>query len=335
MSTPEDRADARHRVRRLLWIWTLASVATCVASTGCRRTIAEQPVTPVTILTAATDGVFHTIGTALASVYNRRLPGVRARAELRPVETPNVDAIQRGTTELAIATGGEAYLAYKRGTTAEARAHTKLRAIASLFLTAVKIVARRDSGIHRVADLRGQSVAVGPLGSPAERVSGLILDAYGVGRDDVRAVFEAGPDITNQMRQHRIAAVFVFTPFRSALVTEIMQSVDVRLIPIERDKIALIQNQAPFLKSMAIPAGTYAKQSDDVSTVGVDVLLLCRDDVSEELVYQLTRTLFEAAQELAAAHPAARDIDADRAAAVPIPLHPGAARYYRERELLR
>ena len=91
--------------------------------------------------------------------------------------------------------------------------------------------------------------------------------------------------------------------------------------------------QYPFLEPMIVKAGTYANQDDAVETVGVSNLLLCRRDLDEALVYQLTRAFFEALPRLATANPAAALIDPEQAPATPIPLHPGAARYYREREI--
>jgi hypothetical protein len=119
-------------------------------------------------------------------------------------------------------------------------------------------------------------------------------------------------------------------------MVELAESSDIRLIPLERDRITDIQSQSPFLlKTVMIPAGTYKGQANDIATIGADILLLCRSDLPDQLVLELTRSLFAAVPELAAAHPAAAEIDPDRGPSASVPLHPGAARYYRERELLR
>lgn len=90
----------------------------------------------------------------------------------------------------------------------------------------------------------------------------------------------------------------------------------------------------PFFLPLTIPPRTYSSQQTPIETVGVDNVLLCRADLDEELVYRLTKAFFEALPDLAATHPSAGLIDADLAPATAIPLHAGAARYYRERELL-
>ena len=102
------------------------------------------------------------------------------------------------------------------------------------------------------------------------------------------------------------------------------------------DPVALerVREDYPFFLPVTIPKGTYSGQSVPIETVGVDNVLLCREDLDDELVYRLTKAFFEALPDLAATHPSAGLIDADLAPATAIPLHGGAARYYRERELL-
>jgi uncharacterized protein len=119
------------------------------------------------------------------------------------------------------------------------------------------------------------------------------------------------------------------------VITAATGSPDVHLVPITRDAVRHIRQQYPFLKPMLIPKHTYPGQGSDIETVGVDNLLVCREDLDEELVYQLTKAFFAALPELARVHAAAMLIDSEQALATPIPLHAGAARYYREREILQ
>ena len=128
-----------------------------------------------------------------------------------------------------------------------------------------------------------------------------------------------------------------WTPFQHGAITRVTTA-DVRLIPIGREQIARIQERTErsrFLKSTMIPRGTYPRQDHDILTLGEDILLLCRKDLPEPLVYELTKALFDSVAVLMTAHPAASGIDPERGPMTSIPLHPGAARYYRERELPR
>src|SRR5262249_12737106 len=96
-----------------------------------------------------------------------------------------------------------------------------------------------------------------------------------------------------------------------------------------------IRTQYPFMRAVTIPKNTYAGQSEDITTVGVDNLLICRADLPEQLVYRLTKSLFDSLPDLARTDGAAALMDPDQGPITPIPLHAGAARFYREREILR
>jgi TRAP transporter TAXI family solute receptor len=140
---------------------------------------------------------------------------------------------------------------------------------------------------------------------------------------------------TLSLRADTVDAQFIYAPFQNPTVADLVSDGGVRLIPIERSSLGAIQERHHFLKSTTIPSGTYEDQDADVLTVGMDVLLLCRDDLPEDLVYAMARTLFEAVPALTRAHASAAGIDPDRGPTASIPLHPGAARYYREREILK
>ena len=148
----------------------------------------------------------------------------------------------------------------------------------------------------------------------------------------VKPVFGSA-NAADALRQHDLDAVILFVPLHYWLMREITETIDVRLIPIEHDKIGPIQDRNHFLKSTTIPAGTYRGQEDDILTLGVDILLVCRQNLTEGLVFALSKTLFEASDDLVRAHPAASAIDPERGPTTSITLHPGAARYYRSRQL--
>ncbi len=113
------------------------------------------------------------------------------------------------------------------------------------------------------------------------------------------------------------------------------QTVPLRLLPVGRDRDQRAARQLPFLKPVTVAANQLPGSSQPIETLGAEWLLVCRSDLSEDLVYQLTRTFFEQLPALARDHGEAALIDPEQAPAAPIPLHAGAARYYREREILR
>ena len=303
--------------------------------TACRESAdAAAPPTAITIGTVYAGGSWDVVGRALAEAYTKRLPATIATARTTEVLEEHMDAMQRGDVDLAIVDAETAYLAYSTGTRQDSSPHKRLRAIAVLFSTAVQVVARQDAGISRVADLRGKRLAVGRAGAPTERAARFILEAHGVPWSAVTIV-PPGDDAAASLRNRESDARFIYAPFQNPIIAGLARSGDVRLVPLDQDRIAAVQERHHFLKSTTIPKGTYRNQDEDVLTVGMDVLLLSREDLAEGLVYKLARALFESVPDLTVAHASAAGIDPDRGPTATIPLHPGAARFYREREILK
>lgn len=320
------------KTRRLIEL--LAISASCLGP-ACRAELAQKPATPLTIATGSADGIYYQFGKALAATYNR-LPGVQAVAEVRESSVRNLEEIEKGTADLTLDGAGHAYQAYTQGTEFDSHPHTKLRAISVLFSTSVHIAARRGSSIRRVEDFRGKRIAVGVPGGLTDDASQLILQIHGINPGDIVQEHRSGRDLIKGIRDNSIDGFFLYSPLGPAVLNELSTSAEIELLSIERKKITDIQARSPFLlKTVVIPAGTYPGQHAEIATVGADILLICRRDLPERLVLDLTRALYAALPELSDAHPAAAEIDPDRGPLASIPLHPGAARYYRERELLR
>jgi TRAP transporter TAXI family solute receptor len=300
---------------------------------ACRRATAHNPPTKIVIAVGPADGVFQTVGDALARAYNR-VAGIEARTLDTFDSQASAEALQRGEVDLALEGARTSYLAYRRGTPAYPTPHARLRALAVLFPTVVHVIVNRQSGIGTIADLRGRRVFVGPRRSPTEAASRVVLESHGLSTRDIQPVFDRDR-IIDEFKNGRIDGVFFFYPIDHVLVTTMMAVDGAALIPIDADMMEPIRSRDPLLRPASVAKGTYPRQSESVLTVGTDVLLVAREGLPEDLVYTLTKTLFESADELSLAHPAARYIDADRGPEAPIPLHRGAARYYRERELFR
>ena len=323
-------------VSRVSRVIAVAAASSLLSS--CHAVEKLEPPTAIMMSTGRPDGTFHILGARLAQIYNSRVPRVHVEAVAgEPAELVNADAIQQGRADVAFIGGDNAYTAYRRGTQTDATPHTRLRGIAVLFSSAVQIVARSDIRIRRVADLRGRRFAIADFqGGQTDVTSRAILEAYGLRYRDLHAVFNLSVgEMAGMMRDRQLDAGLTFTAFPQFPIVDITHTVAVRLIPIERHQIERIQAQYPFLKSITIPARTYSGQADDVMTVGIDNLLVCREDLPQPVVRDLTQTLFDAVPELVKAHAAASGISPDRGPTTPIPLHPGAAQYYRERELAR
>ena len=313
----------------------LLSGLAVLAAAGCTATPAASVPVTLTIATGSTSGVYCPLGTSLARIYSARVPGVRAIAAQTGASLANVDALEAGTADIAFALGDTAYIAYTEGTRLNPAHHRRLRSIAVLYANALHFVVAPDSRIRSLRDLKGARLAVGvaTVTGGRSRIIDHLLRAHGVEPDSVDQRTATFGDITSGLRDKTLDVGVISAGFPVPTIEAAAQA-GLRFLHVDPVALERVREDYPFFLPVTIPKGTYSGQSVPIETVGVDNVLLCREDLDDELVYRLTKAFFEALPDLAATHPSAGLIDADLAPATAIPLHGGAARYYRERELL-
>jgi TRAP transporter TAXI family solute receptor len=312
---------------------TIALLLLLVAAAACRARPKPAAIQAIVIASGQAGGVFYPLGLALARIYSEGIPGLRASAESTVGSVFNVQQVQLGKADLAFTQSDIAYLSYQQPTDPGHAPYHKLRGVAVLNVNILHILAR--GAVVQVEDLRGRHVGLGATGSGTEVAARIVVEGHGLRYADLKAEFLPFSDVASRLRDGTLDAGFVAASYPAEAIIAATGSPDVHLVPITRDAVRRIRRQYPFLKPMLIPKHTYPGQTTDIETVGVDNLLVCREDMSEELVYQLTKAFFAALPELARVHAAAMLIDSEQALATPIPLHAGAARYYREREILQ
>jgi TRAP transporter TAXI family solute receptor len=312
-----------------------ATLLLVVAGTaGCRRAPAPLERSRIVIASGQAGGVFFPIGQALARIYTAAIPDISASAESTVGSVFNVQQVEHGRADLAFTQSDIAYLSYQQAAGERGPASTvRLRGIAVLYVNILHILGR--GSVRTVADLRGRHVGVGAPGSGTEVATRIVVEGHGLRYADLTAEFLPFSDVAARLRERTLDAGFIAASYPADAITAATSLPDVHLISIDADAVRRIRAEYPFLKPAIIPRGTYAGQSGDIETVGVDNVLVCREDLQEDVVYRLTKAFFAALPELSRVHAAAMLIDPDQAPATPIPLHPGAARFYREREILQ
>lgn len=283
----------------------------------------------ITIATGGTAGTYYPLGGAMAQLINSNVSGVLATAQSTGASVANVGLLQQGEAELAFIQNDIAYYAY-HGIEMFNRSNDKLRGVAVLYPETVQIITRADSGIRSVTDLRDKRVAVGAPGSGTEANARQILAAYGMTYEDLgRVDYLAFGEAANNLRDGHIDAAFITAGTPTAAVTDLAASRDVFVVPISDEAFAALKAEYPFYTQVTIPAGTYKGLDTDVKTVAVMAMLATRADLPEDLVYEMTASIFDNLDVLAATHSAGRAVSVDGALeGMPIELHPGAARYF-------
>jgi uncharacterized protein len=264
--------------------------------------------------------------------FNLALPQTRIGLQPTSGGVVAVSAVDAGKGQLGLAQSDVVYIAYRRGIEKNQYPHKNLRAIAVLWVNTLHVLVRHDSPFRTIASLKGRRVGIIPPGTSGEFSTRIVLDAHGMSYADVHPIFEPTGGLVPKLASGEIDAVFSANPI---LLDTVAQTVPLRLLPMDRTAINELRGSYPFLKPVTIAANQLHGQTEPIETLGAEWLLVCRSDLSEDLVYQLTRTLIEQLPALARTYGEAALIDPEQAPAAPIPLHAGAARYYREREILR
>src|SRR2546427_193445 len=236
-------------------------------------------------------------------------------------------ALQQGSVDLAVATADVTYLAFNGLLADRSQPMDKLRGIALLHSAAVHLLARPGANPGR--GFRGMRVVLGDPVGANEALGERLINSMGIARSEIRGEFlPRGVAVERLLKGEVDAAIVIGRPPQEPVVRALHGGS--RLLDIDGPQIDRLRLYYPLLGRTLIPRGTYPGQDVPVHTLGGDLLLVCRGDLDNKLVYDLTRAYFE--QSLGNGQ---NQTDPQRAPAVVIPLHPGAARYYREREVSR
>jgi len=285
----------------------------------------------ITIATGGTGGPYNIIGSAMATLLNANVRHIQATATVTPASVVNVGLLQEKKADIALAMNDVVYYAFS-GTEMFTTKHTNLAGIAALYPNFVQLVVRADSPIQSIADLRGRRVGVGAPGSGTEVNARQILQAFGLTYADLRADFLSYAESEVGLRDGTVDAVFLTSGLPNAALIALATTRDVRFIPIAADKVTALAKQFPFYFPIEIPANTYRGQTAPIPTAAVINLLIVRRDLPDTLVYNMTKAIFDNLETLGNAHASARLISLDRIRnGMPIPVHPGAERFFREK----
>jgi TRAP transporter TAXI family solute receptor len=307
-------------------------VTVVLASTGCQASTKELGPSIPTIR-VATDGKDYN---PLLDALNGPLQlHYASRIQTLQHDLPNnVRLVEAGQTDLAIVPVNVAYLAYIQGWADLQQPYTRLRGIAALYSIPLYLIARRNSGIRDWSDIRGKRIATGAPDSTTQVTVKMALDALGLSFSAIDAHWVNGNAAVAELRAGSVDAVFHRGNDPPSTFPKLLQVPGVTVVPISARQAEQIRALHPFLHPMLIAAHTYGDHPR-ISTIGVDSLVVCRDDLPEQLVYAVTRAVFELLVESPNLTRGFQRVDLRRIQATPIPLHPGAARYFRERELFQ
>jgi len=289
----------------------------------------------INVLTGGTSGVYYPLGVALTQIYGKVMPDAKATVQATKASAENLNLLQSGRGEVAFTLGdtyseayrGNAELGFKKPL-------DKLRTLAAIYPNYIHFLASADSGITSLADLKGKRVSVGAPKSGTEINSRYILKAAGLSYQDLGKVEYLGyAESVELIKNRQLDATLLSSGLGVAAVRDLATAIKMVVVPIPEDVVMKI-GDASYSPGI-IPADTYHGQTADVPTIKVQNYLVTHTGVPEETVYKMTKAMFENLDAMVAAHATAKKIDkATAGKGAPVPLHPGAEKYYKEAGLL-
>ena len=285
----------------------------------------------LSIATGGTGGVYYPMGGGLAEIINAHVDGYSATAEVTGASVDNMGLIATGDADIAFALADTVQQAFGGTGRFEGQALPMLRGLAVSYANMVHIVALEGSGITALADLRGKRVSIGAPGSGTEVNAAAILNANGITYDDIDEQRLNFNETADALANGDIDAGIWSVGAPTSSIMNLATTNTIVLIALSEAEMAAAQAVDPVFAMTSLPGGTYEGVANDTAVLGVPNVLVVSSDMSDDLAYAITRAMFEQIEALRAVHPAANETSVEfTMLATPIPLHPGAVRYYEE-----
>jgi uncharacterized protein len=285
----------------------------------------------LSILTGGTSGVYYPVGVKLKEVFKKEIPEHSFKVLSTQATVENLNLLQRGSGVLALAQGDILSEAWKGNPAAGfPSSRTKIRLVGAAYPNFIHLLASEASGIRSLRDLIGKRVSVGAARSGNELNARALLGAAGLSYADLLQVeyLHYGESVELFVKG-ALDAIIVSAGLGVAAVTNVSKRTSVRFVPIERE---FVEANAKMFFPVNIPANSYPGQASAVPTAALNNFFVTTSDAPEEIVYRITKSIYDNLESIRAVHPAAKEIGLDRALAIrPIEVHPGALRYFREK----
>lgn len=317
-----------------IWMTTAAGIAMMTGQSA----VAQQ--TFISIGTGGVTGVYYPAGGAICRLVNRDRAehGIRCGVESTGGSVFNVNAIRSGEMEFGVAQSDIQFNSYNGvAQFAEGGAFEGLRAVFSLHPEPFTVVARADAGIANFEDLKGKRVNIGNPGSGQRATMDVVLDALGWTTADFTVASELPPaEQAAALCDNNIDAMIYTVGHPSGAIQEATTACDTVLVNVTGDAITGLIEGNPYYRVATIPGGMYRGSDSDVTTFGVGATFVTSTDVSEDVVYQVTKAVMASLDQFRELHPALSGLNPEQMVndGNSAPLHDGAARYYREAGLM-
>lgn len=291
------------------------------------------------LATGGTAGTYYPLGGAMGQIISDATGTVNITAQATGASVENMNLLASGDVDLVLVQNDIADYAYN-GTEFFDKKITNFSAIARIYPEHIQVLTRKDLPINSIYDYKGHRVSVGAPGSGNEANARQICEVYGLSyigdKKDFEPHYLSYAEGADHFKDHQVDVLQYTTGAPNSSIQDIALLHDIKFVPITGKEKEELKEKYPFYADEIIPAGMYKGVNEDVETVAVQAILAVHNDIPEDIVYDITKALFEKQPEIAEAHFRGNDIQLDRALdGITVPLHPGAERYYKEQGVVK
>ncbi len=285
--------------------------------------------TELTFATGGSSGTYYAYGTVLAEYVSNKVSGLSVKAIAGNGSQANIEDLDGGDVQLAFCQSDVMSYAYS-GTNLFTKKVDSFSVVAALYMEQVQIVTCNPE-IKSVADLKGKTVSVGVQGSGVYFNALDVLKAYDMTMDDIEPKYQNFGDSTESLKDNKIDAAFVVAGAPTNSIVELSTAKKAYIVNIDDAHVDKLIAMSPYYSKSVIGKDVYGL-SEDAQTVAIAAMVLARDDVSEDAVYNFIKTIFEGKKDIQ--HGKAEELDLAFATSVTaVPFHKGAAKFYAEQKI--
>ncbi len=310
---------------------TVIAVATSpnIASAGSKRLLS--------IATASTGGSWYPAGGAISSIINKHIPNTEASAHPSAASRENIRLLGEKKTDLAMVMPDVAYFARTGTDIYKGKPTAKIKGLFTFWGIDLLIIARADTNIYTVEDLKGHKVGFGPPGSGSETMSKKILAEYGITYKDLKPQFISATEQSQAMKDKALDAAMYTIGTPASTFVDLCTLTKCRIIPIKQDMMERIIKKYPYYSPSVIPANAYPQIKKDNPALKWIGIIVTYEDLDSDLAYKIVKTVCkDHLDEFKQCHAQAKKLTTEgMSKGMSIPWHPGAARFWKEVGLLK
>jgi TRAP transporter TAXI family solute receptor len=299
---------------------------------GMSQLVSAGKTIPVSISSAGLGGTWYPLSAGIANALTKHIPDVSASAETSGGSIENIAFLVSGQAEMACAEHAAVFFAMNSERMFKGKPPAKnLRHLFSVDSNIWHTTVLKKSGINNISDLKGKKVLVGVPGSTTQVGFELLLQEFGMTFKDIKPQYGTFLQGVNWLKDGIVDAIHVDAAPPVSSIIDLDSMHDIVILSYEQDKIASLHKKYPYIAPSIIPANTYKGVPTETRTVGVSWGYYTRAELSDELVYNMAKAIFENLKEISAVHPRAKNINLNNVGFGKVaPFHPGAEKYYRE-----